>query len=76
MSITNDLPKNADELKTQAKQAVRIVSDQLSEQANYLRDSAATARYNSEDFIQNNPWQSVALAAGIGLLVGIIIARR
>jgi ElaB/YqjD/DUF883 family membrane-anchored ribosome-binding protein len=76
MSITNDLPKNADELKSQAKQAVRIVSDQLSEQANYLRDSAATARYNSEDFIQNNPWQSVALAAGIGFLVGIIIARR
>jgi ElaB/YqjD/DUF883 family membrane-anchored ribosome-binding protein len=76
MSITNDLPKNADELKTQAKQAVRIVSDQLSEQANYLRDSAATARYNSEDFIQNNPWQSVALAAGVGFLVGIIVARR
>jgi ElaB/YqjD/DUF883 family membrane-anchored ribosome-binding protein len=76
MSNPINLPKNAEELKSQAKEAVRAVGDHLNEHANYLRDSAATARYNSQDFIQNNPWQSVALAAGIGFMVGVIIARR
>lgn len=76
MSISNDLSVRTEGLKTQAKETVRKVSDQLSEQANYLRDATATARYNTEDFIQNNPWQSVAIAAGIGFLVGVVIARR
>jgi len=76
MSITNDLSTSSEQLKAQAKEAVRIVGDQLSDRANYLRDTAASARYNSEDFIQTNPWQSVALAAGIGFLVGIIVAKR
>ena len=76
MSISNDLSVRTEDLKTQAKETVRKVSDQLSEQANYLRDVSATARYNTEDFIQNNPWQSVAIAAGIGFLVGVIVTRR
>jgi len=76
MSISNDLSVRTEDLKTQAKETVRKVSDQLNEQANYLRDVTSTARYNTEDFIQNNPWQSVAIAAGIGFLVGIIVARR
>jgi ElaB/YqjD/DUF883 family membrane-anchored ribosome-binding protein len=76
MSLPHDLPKSADELKSQAKQAAKVVGEHLSEHANYLRDTASTARYNSEDFIQNNPWQSMAIAAGVGFLVGILVARR
>jgi ElaB/YqjD/DUF883 family membrane-anchored ribosome-binding protein len=76
MSISNEISPRAEGLKAQAKETVRKVSDQLSEQANYLRDATTTARYNTEDFIQNNPWQSVAIAAGIGFLIGVIVARR
>ena len=70
------LPSSVDDLKTQASETVRKVSDQINEQANVLRDTVASARYNTQDFIENNPWQSVAIAAGIGLLVGMVIARR
>lgn len=76
MSISDDLSARTTDLKTQAKETVRKVSDQLNEQANYLRDATASARYNTEEFIQNNPWQSVAIAAGIGFLLGVVIARR
>jgi ElaB/YqjD/DUF883 family membrane-anchored ribosome-binding protein len=76
MSISDDISPRLDDVKTQTKETIRKVSDQLNEQANYLRDATATARYNTEDFIQNNPWQSVAIAAGIGFLVGVIVTRR
>jgi ElaB/YqjD/DUF883 family membrane-anchored ribosome-binding protein len=76
MSTSNEHPPLADELKAQATEAVRKVGDTLNEQANLLRDTAASARYNTQDFIENNPWQSVAIAAGVGFLVGIIVARR
>ncbi len=76
MTFPNELPQTADELKSQAKEVARKVGDQLSEHANYLRDTAADARYNAEDFIRNNPWPSVAVAAGLGFLFGVIIARK
>jgi ElaB/YqjD/DUF883 family membrane-anchored ribosome-binding protein len=65
-----------DEIKAQASEAVRKVSATLNDQANILRDTATSARYNTQEFIENNPWQSVAIAAGIGFLLGVIVARR
>jgi ElaB/YqjD/DUF883 family membrane-anchored ribosome-binding protein len=75
---TPKVPANSpvEELKIQASEAVRKVGDQINEQANVLRDATATARYNTQEFIENNPWQSVAMAAAFGLLLGIIIGRR
>ena len=76
MSTSNDQPQPAPDLTTQARDAVRKVSGHLNEQANVIRDATASVRYNTQDFIQNNPWQSVAIAAGIGFLLGVVISRR
>jgi ElaB/YqjD/DUF883 family membrane-anchored ribosome-binding protein len=76
MSTSNDQPHPAPDLTTQARETVRKVSSHLNEQANVIRDATASVRYNTQDFIQNNPWQSVALAAGIGFLVGVVFSRR
>jgi ElaB/YqjD/DUF883 family membrane-anchored ribosome-binding protein len=76
MSTSTDPTHPADVLKAQASEAVRVVSETINDQANILRDTAASARYNTQDFIENNPWQSVAIAAGIGFLLGVIVARR
>jgi ElaB/YqjD/DUF883 family membrane-anchored ribosome-binding protein len=70
------LPHPADVLKTQASEVVRKVSGQINEQANVIRDATTTVRYNTQDFIENNPWQSVAMAAAFGFLVGVIVTRR
>jgi ElaB/YqjD/DUF883 family membrane-anchored ribosome-binding protein len=76
MSNSIDPVHTADALKAQASETVRKVSESLNDQANVLRDTAASARYNTQDFIENNPWQSVAIAASIGFLLGVIAARR
>ncbi len=76
MSTSTDSTNPADVLKAQASDAVRKVSDTITGQANVLRDTAASARYNTQDFIENNPWQAVAVAVGIGFLLGVIVARR
>ncbi len=76
MSTSTDSTNPSDVLKTQASEAVRKVSETINDQANVLRDTAASARYNTQDFIENNPWQAVAIAAGVGFLLGVIVARR
>lgn len=30
----------------------------------------------TDDYVHDNPWKSVGIAAGVGLLVGILIGRR
>jgi ElaB/YqjD/DUF883 family membrane-anchored ribosome-binding protein len=69
----NDL---SDELKSQTKDALQKAGDQLSDQANHLQDLASDARYRTEDFIQTNPWVAVSIAAGVGFVFGVLIARR
>ncbi|HUB67155.1 MAG TPA: hypothetical protein VL981_06695 [Candidatus Methylacidiphilales bacterium] len=76
MSSTNDHSPSANDLTAHAREAVRKVSTHLNEQANVIRDATASARYNTQDFIQNNPWQSVAIAAAIGFLAGVVVSRR
>jgi len=76
MSTSTEPTHAADALKAQASEAVRKVSNTINEQANVLRDTAASARYNTQEFIENNPWQSVAIAVGVGFLLGVIVARR
>ena len=41
-----------------------------------LVDRTKAAARATDDFVNDKPWQAVGIAAGIGLLLGIIIGRR
>jgi ElaB/YqjD/DUF883 family membrane-anchored ribosome-binding protein len=75
MNPTN-LSLNVDDLKSQASDAVRKVGDTFAEKASLLRDTAAGVRYDTQDFIESNPWQAIGIAAAVGFVLGVIVARR
>jgi ElaB/YqjD/DUF883 family membrane-anchored ribosome-binding protein len=76
MSTNHDPSPRAEDFKAQASETVRKVTGQLNAQANVLRDVSATVRYNSQEFIENNPWQSVIMAVAFGFLLGLVFSRR
>lgn len=39
-------------------------------------EQARTAAGTAESFVQERPWQSIGTAAGIGLVLGLLINRR
>lgn len=39
-------------------------------------DKAKQVGHAADDFVHENPWRSVGVAAGIGLIVGLLIGRR
>jgi ElaB/YqjD/DUF883 family membrane-anchored ribosome-binding protein len=41
-----------------------------------LVDTTKAAARAADDYVNDNPWQAVGIAAGIGFLVGVIIGRR
>ena len=34
------------------------------------------ALHATEDYTRKNPWQALGIAAGIGLVIGVLVARR
>jgi ElaB/YqjD/DUF883 family membrane-anchored ribosome-binding protein len=41
-----------------------------------LVDKAKQAGRAADDYVHDNPWRSVGVAAGIGLVIGLLIGRR
>jgi len=41
-----------------------------------LVDRTKAAARATDDFVHDNPWRSVGIAAALGLLLGVIIGRR
>lgn len=39
-------------------------------------EKAKAAGHAADDYVHEHPWQSVAVGAGIGLVVGLLIGRR
>jgi ElaB/YqjD/DUF883 family membrane-anchored ribosome-binding protein len=45
----------------------------------FQHDAAAQARraaHATDDFVHDRPWQAVGMAAAVGVLLGMLIARR
>ena len=48
----------------------------LAEAEALVTERAKQAARYTEEYVQENPWRAVGIAAGIGLVLGLIITRR
>jgi ElaB/YqjD/DUF883 family membrane-anchored ribosome-binding protein len=39
-------------------------------------DQARDAARATDDYVHDNPWQAIGVAAAVGFLVGLVISRR
>ena len=37
---------------------------------------AKAAGHATDEFVHENPWRSIGIAAGVGLVMGLLISRR
>ena len=37
---------------------------------------AKEAGHAADEFVHDNPWQSIGIAAGVGLMMGLLVSRR
>ncbi len=59
----------AEESLRQAKQRLSSIEDEALRRAREVADA-------TDEYVRENPWQSVGIAAGVGLLLGLLLARR
>lgn len=48
----------------------------LAEAQAAVLDHAKAAGRATDDYVHDNPWRSVGVAAGFGLIIGLLIGRR
>jgi ElaB/YqjD/DUF883 family membrane-anchored ribosome-binding protein len=59
----------AEESLRQAKARLSSIEDEALRRAREVADA-------TDEYVRENPWQSVGIAAGVGLLLGLLLARR
>jgi ElaB/YqjD/DUF883 family membrane-anchored ribosome-binding protein len=64
-----EIRARAEETVRQAKERLASVEEQAVERARVLAGEA-------DEYVRGNPWQAVAVAAGAGLLLGLLLSRR
>lgn len=84
------LVKDAQELFREAAAATGDKADELRNKGLIMLEAAVEAAHNAQavavrkskevaactdDYVHENPWRAVAIAAGIGLLAGLVIGR-
>jgi len=48
----------------------------LAEAEDAILDKSKQAARATDEYVTENPWKSVGIAAGIGLIIGMLISRR
>jgi ElaB/YqjD/DUF883 family membrane-anchored ribosome-binding protein len=66
----------ADELRLQINDSLKRARDTLRDTEQNLRERGQAAVQATEGYVQEHPWQSIGISAGIGFLLGLLAARR
>jgi ElaB/YqjD/DUF883 family membrane-anchored ribosome-binding protein len=64
------------EARARAEESVRQAKDRLAEIETDALQRARALAEDAEVFVRERPWQAIGVAAGIGLVLGLLISRR
>jgi ElaB/YqjD/DUF883 family membrane-anchored ribosome-binding protein len=65
-----------DEARARAEESLRKAKVRLGEIESDALERAQELATEAEAYVRDNPWQAVGWAAGVGLVLGLLIGRR
>lgn len=64
------------EARTRAESTLRAAKGRLAEAQAAVIGKAKAAAKATDDYVHENPWKAVGIAAGVGFILGILVSRR
>lgn len=64
------------ELRQRVGATISTAKDKLGHLQSQATKAVTKSAKQTDDYVHANPWTSVAVAAGVGALVGLLISRR
>lgn len=68
--------EGATELRAKVQASLDRAKHNLADLQDAAVEKAKAAGRATDAYVHENPWQSIGLAAGVGLLLGMLISRR
>jgi ElaB/YqjD/DUF883 family membrane-anchored ribosome-binding protein len=64
------------EMRAKMQTQIDAARQTLVELQQSVQDGAKVAISSTDEYVRSNPWRAVGISAGIGALIGFLIARR
>jgi ElaB/YqjD/DUF883 family membrane-anchored ribosome-binding protein len=64
------------EVRGRVQQAAAQLRPRLAQAEVVLQEKAKAAVETADDYIHDNPWTAIGVAAGVGLVIGLLVGRR
>ncbi len=72
----DDLGEHAKEAREKASESAGRARAGLEELESQLAARAKVMAEDATEFVRDNPWQSVGIAAAVGVVAGLLLGRR
>lgn len=66
----------AEELRDRGLSLLDAAMDKVQDMQTTVVETGREVAGSADDYVRENPWTAVAVSAGVGLLVGLLIARK
>ena len=63
-------------VRAKVNESLAVAKVKLTEAEQLALDKAKAAAAATDEYVHEKPWQAVGIAAGIGLVIGLLIGRR
>lgn len=64
------------EVRAKAEESLRVVKHRMEEAQAALLVKTKAAAKATDVYVHENPWRAIGAAAGVGLVIGLLIGRR
>lgn len=65
-----------EEIRARAEESVRQAKERLAGIEEEAMQHARELAGEADQYVRGNPWQAVGIAAGVGLVLGLLMSRR
>jgi ElaB/YqjD/DUF883 family membrane-anchored ribosome-binding protein len=62
-------------VRERMEEHLRAAKDRLADAEVAMLEKTKAAARATDEYVQENPWRSVGIAAGVGLVIGMLISR-
>lgn len=64
------------ELRSKAVESINAMKERLGDVEHRMVEKTKEAAKATDEYVHENPWRSIGVAAGVGLIVGFLLGRR
>jgi ElaB/YqjD/DUF883 family membrane-anchored ribosome-binding protein len=63
-------------IRERLQEQMQKAKERLADTREVVVDKTKQAARATDDYVHDNPWRAVGIAAGVGLIIGLLIGRR